>query len=46
MKEQMLNKGERRSLETGEGYRRLQYNVQHNHIFTTQNQPQKYIHSF
>lgn len=36
----------RRSPASREGYRRLQYNIQHNHIFTAQNQPQKYIHSF
>lgn len=41
-----LKKRERRSLASREGYRRLQYNVQHNHIFAAQNQPQKYIHSF
>lgn len=39
-------KRERRSLANREGCRRLQYNVEHNHIFTAQNTPQKYIHSF
>lgn len=39
-------KRERRSLASREGYRRLLYNIQHSHIFTAQNQPQKYIHSF
>lgn len=43
MKEQMLKKRERRSLASREGYRWLQYEVQHNHIFTAENQPQKHI---
>lgn len=43
MKEQILKKRERRSLASREGYRWLQYGVQHNHIFTAQNQPRKHI---